>query len=123
MLKKILAVAILTVALTFNSAPNTAESEDLYVGTSPATGWECYIVTESIKRLRSIDLAVLRMVKQNGDVSYLHYQFWFDKDNNIMKFNNDSAIFEEIQSQILDKYETPIEWEMWQTIKKYPVRS
>ena len=128
MLKKFFMAAILMAALLFNAAPNTAEAEDVYVGTSPATGWECYIVTESInrmksERLRSLDSAVLRMVKQNGDVSYLRYQFWFDRDNNVMKFNNDSAVFEEIQSQILDKYETPIEWEMWQVIKRYPVRS
>jgi hypothetical protein len=114
MLKKILATAILAGALTFNAAPNTAEAYDHFVGTSNATGWECYVITETIKRSNDTTYATLKMVKPNGNVSYLGYRFWYDSQRDVMRFANDEGF-----SGIANKYETPIEWEMVQVIRKY----
>ena len=72
MFKKILAVAILGMALTFGGK---AEAYDHFVGTSEATGWDCYVMTETVERANDITYVTLKMVKGNGRVSYLDYRF------------------------------------------------
>lgn len=114
MLKKILATAILAGALTFNAAPNTAEAYDQFVGTSSATGWQCYVMTESISRQNDTTFVTLKMVKSNGSAIYLGYRFWYDSSSDVMRFSNDEGF-----SGIANKYETPIEWEMVQVIRNF----
>lgn len=114
MLKKFLAAAALSGILIFNTAPNTAEAYDHYVGTSNATGWECYVMTETIGRSNDTTFVTLKMVKQNGKVSYLDYRFWYDSRSDVMRFSNDEGF-----SGIANKYETPIEWEMLQVIRQF----
>lgn len=114
MLKKFLAAAALSGMLIFNTAPNTAEAYDHYVGTSNATGWECYVMTETVGRSNDTTFVTLKMVKQNGKVSYLDYRFWYDSKSDVMRFSNDEGF-----SGIANKYETPIEWEMLQVIRQF----
>ena len=114
MLKKILLAGILALALTFNAAPNTAEAYDHFVGTSQATGWDCYVMTETIGRSNDVTYVTLKMVKSNGSVSYLDYRFWYDSSRDAMRFSNDQGY-----SGIANRYETPIEWEMVQVIRNY----
>jgi hypothetical protein len=111
MLKKFFPAAILTAALLFNAAPNTAEAREVYIGTSEATGWECYIITETIERFIQGDVAVLRMVKPDGSASYIRYNFNYDEDADVVRFSNEAGY-----SGIVNKYETPIEWAMYQYI-------
>ena len=111
MFKKILAVAILGLALTFGGK---AEAYDYYVGTSETTGWECYVMTETVERSNDTTFVTLKMVKPNGRVSYLDYRFWYDSSRDVMRFSNDEGF-----SGIANKYETPIEWEMLQVIRQY----
>jgi len=114
MLKKFLAAAALSGMLIFNTAPNTAEAYDHYVGTSNATGWECYVMTETVGRSNDTTFVTLKMVKPNGKVSYLDYRFWYDSRSDVMRFSNDEGF-----SGIANKYETPIEWEMLQVIRQF----
>ncbi len=114
MLKKILMAGILAAALTFNAAPNTAEAYDHFVGTSPATGWNCYVMTETIGRSNGTTYVTLKMVKGNGSASFLDYRFWYDSSRDVMRFSNDQGY-----SGIANRYETPIEWEMVQVIRNY----
>ena len=111
MLRKILAVAVIGVALNFCG---TAEAYDHYVGTSNATGWECYVITETVERSNDITYVTLKMVKPNGRVSYLGYRFWYDSQSDVMRFANDEGY-----SGIANRYETPIEWEMVQVIRQF----
>ena len=112
MLKKILAVAVIGLALTFGGK---AEAYDHYVGTSETTGWECYVMTETVERSNGgTTFVTLKMVKPNGNVSYLDYRFWYDSTRDVMRFSNDEGY-----SGIANRYETPIEWEMLQVIRQY----
>ena len=111
MLKKFLAVAILGVTLIFTAAPNTAAAEDVFVGTSPATGWDCYLMSETISNISGGYEVTLKMIKRNGNVSYLDYSLWYDSSRDVIKFSNSQGY-----SGVANRYETPIEWEMWNTI-------
>ena len=115
MLKKILAVAVIGIALNFGG---TAEAYDNYVGTSNATGWECYVMTETVERSNDTTFVTLKMVDRYNDnlqyTHYLDYRFWYDSRNDVMRFSNDQGF-----SGIANKYETPIEWEMLQVIRKF----
>ena len=111
MLKKILAVAVLGIALTFGGK---AEAYDHFVGTSEATGWDCYVMTETVERANDITYVTLKMVKPNGRVSYLDYRFWYDAQYDVMRFSNDEGY-----SHSVNRYETPIEWEMLQVIRQF----
>ena len=114
MLKKFLMAGILTGALIFNAAPNNAEAYDHYVGYSEATGWECYVITETIERSNDTTYVTLKMIKPSGNVSYLGYRFWYDSSRDVMRFSNDEGY-----SGIVNRYETPIEWEMLQVIRQF----
>lgn len=77
-MKKILIAGILAAALTFNAAPNTAQAYDYYVGTSNATGWKCYVMTETFRETEewyAFDVR-LKMITNSGNVKYLDYHFW-----------------------------------------------
>ena len=113
-MKKILLSAVLLGALIFNAAPNSAEAYDKDVGNSPATGWDCYAMTETISRSSGTTYVTLKMVTTNGNVRYSDYRFWYDSQRDVMRFSNDSGF-----SGIANRYETPIEWEMVQVIRNY----
>lgn len=114
MLKKFFMTAILLGALIFNAAPNSAEAYDKYVGNSPATGWDCYVMTETISRSGGSTYVTLKMITGNGNVRYLDYTFWYDSRSDVMRFSNGEGF-----SGVANRYETPIEWEMVQVIRNY----
>lgn len=110
-MKKFFAVAVLGVALMFGG---NAEAYDKFIGNSEVTGWECYVMTETIERVNDATNVTLKMVKSNGDVSYLDYSFWYDSSRDVMRFSNEQGY-----SGIVNRYETPIEWEMLKVIRDY----
>ena len=113
MLKKMLLVLIVGLAVTCAGIAK-AEASEVYVGTSPATGWECYVLTETISRYNGNTYVTLKMYTQNNNVRYSEYRFWYDSQRDVMRFSNDDGF-----SGIANRYETPIEWEMVQVIRNY----
>jgi hypothetical protein len=109
-MKKFFAVAVLGVALMFGG---NAEAYDKFVGTSESTGWECYVMTETVERIKDTTHVTLKMVTPNGNVNYLEYSFWYDSNSDVMRFSNEQGY-----SGIVNRYETPIEWEMLQVIRQ-----
>ena len=106
---------ILIIGLAVTCAGITkAEASEVYVGTSNATGWECYVLTQTIERYDGITYVTLKMYTQNGNARYSDYQFWYDPQRDVMRFSNDSGY-----SGIANRYETPIEWEMVKVIRNY----
>ena len=113
MLKKMFFVLIVGIAITC-AGITKAEASDVYVGTSPATGWDCYVMTETISRSgNGTTYVTLKMITNNGNERYSDYRFWYDSQRDIMRFSNESY------SGIANRYETPIEWEMLQVIRNY----
>ena len=113
MLKKFFLVLIVGLAITC-AGIDKAEAAEIYVGTSPATGWECYVMTETISREYDNTYVTLKMYTNNGNARYLNYTFWYDPQSDVMRFYNDSDY-----GGIVNRYETPIEWEMVQVIRNY----
>ncbi len=113
MLKKIFMVLIVGLAIICADI-NPAEARDYYVGNSPATGWDCYVMTETISRSGGTTYVTLKMITRNGNTRYSDYRFWYDSSRDVMRFSNDSGF-----SGIANRYETPIEWEMVQVIRNY----
>lgn len=113
MLKKFFLILFAAVVMTFASFQNSVEARDIWVGTSPATGWECYIMTETIRHLgdSDVNLATLKMVAKDYSVRQMEYRFWWDFGIDRVCFSNSQGF-----NGIADEYETPIEWRMWQVI-------
>ena len=80
---------------------------DIFVGNSPFTGWDCYVMSETIKRSSQTNLISVRlkMITQTGEVKYLDYEFGSDGT-----FKNNDF------SSKADADKTPIEWNIWQVI-------
>lgn len=108
-MKKILTSVVLAAVLMIGALPE-AEASDVFIGISPATGWDCYVMTETVYHPRQTDLVCgrLKMVTQNGNVHYLDYEF--DVPEGYFK-NSDGFRGK------ADPVETPIEYKMWQTIR------
>lgn len=110
-MKKFLSIMILAAILIF-SRNNFASAQDVYVGTSSATGWDCYIMTETIQIFNGgIKKAKLKMVTQSKNVKYLDYRFEWDANIIGYHFSNSSGY-----RGIVDRYETTIEYNMLQVI-------
>ena len=101
----------------FFIAGGTASARDIYVGTSPATGWDCYLQTETIYWINDLTdfEATLKMLDYENDIGYfLDYRFWHeaaDINNGIydrVYFSNSDGFH-----GIVDEIETPIEYWMW----------
>ena len=95
------------------------EAADIYVGMSPATGYECYVMTNTISRKNEhrmvITSATLKMVDQYGDAHYLNYKF-FDLDGDAVDvdFTNSQGFSGKATPQ-----DTPIEWAMYSVTRDY----
>lgn len=116
MLKKLLLTALVGLAVIFASVQNKVEAQDVYVGTSPATGWDCYIMTETFQRLVGARLnyeATLKMVTNSGSVRYLDYTIGLGGGYPIWYRNSQG------HSGAITQYGTPIEWEMYQVLRNY----
>ena len=114
MLKNFLMVLVVGIVVTC-AGITKAEAAEVYVGTSPSTGWECYVLTNTIERTEDgTTFVTLKMYKRNGNAGYLGYSFWYDSYNDVMRFENAEGY-----TGIANRYETPIEWEMIQVIRNY----
>ena len=83
---------------------NVADARDVFVGTSNATGWDCYIMTETIHgRYQQKCHVTLKMISDSGSVNYLNYTFWSDG-----YFKNSQGFEGKVS-----RHETPIEWNMY----------
>ena len=119
MVKNILTAAIVGLIIC---AGVKAEARDVYVGTSSATGWDCYIMTDTIKRYNGdmdyggdtayTQKATLKMVTGSGNVQYLDYTFHVG--NFPMWFENSQGYRGRVT-----RNDTPIEWNMHQVMKNY----
>lgn len=107
---------ILTLSFILLSNFSKADARDVWVGTSPATRWECYIMTETIRHLgdSDINLATLKMVTKSSDVRLLEYRFWYDFRYNVVRFSNSQGF-----NGVANAYDTPIEWRMWQVMRNH----
>lgn len=87
-----------------------AEAEEIYVGTSPTTGRDCYVITESIRwqnrRVVNLSLAMYRQGEDNP--LYLAYEFREHAQGRGVEFSNRQGY-----RGWIDKYETPIEYNAW----------
>ncbi|MBQ3444345.1 MAG: hypothetical protein IJG33_14000 [Selenomonadaceae bacterium] len=115
MAKKIFMAAVVSLILC---AGVKAEAADVYVGMSPATGYECYVMTNTISYKNEhrmfISSATLKMVDQYGGVQYLDYTF-FDLDNDAadVDFTNSQGFSGKATPQ-----DTPIEWAMYTVMRE-----
>ena len=120
MLKKLLMAAILGFAIIFAGLQHQVEARDIYVGTSNATGWKCYVMTETIRHPNIRRYYVtLKMITRSGNVKYIDYEFWIEKkrwedDKEYVTFKNSQGYKGKVNYR-----GTRIEWEMWQIVKKY----
>lgn len=111
MFRKIFSTLILA-AVIFIGSQNFVEARDVYVGTSNTTGWDCYLMTETMSGDSRACHVTLKMVTQSGRVSYLNY-FIFIQDHHIL-FENSQG-----HSGRVTQYGTPIEWNMYRVIEQY----
>lgn len=96
-----------------------AEAAEIYVGNSPATGYDCYVLTNTIRHKNEhrmlISFATLKMVDSYGDAQYLDYTFYdLDGDFVDVEFSNSQGFKGRATAQ-----GTPIEWAMYSVIRDY----
>ena len=114
MLKKVFVTAVFTALILLGSTAEKVSAQDVWVGTSPATGWQCYVMTETARAINDASVEVtLKMVKKSGNVEYLHYVFWTDYVNGTF-FKNSQGF-----SGVVDQYKTPIEYNAMRVAFRY----
>lgn len=116
MLKKLLLAVMVSLIIC---AGVKVEAADIYVGMSPVTGYECYVITDSIRRKSEhrmvITSATLKMVDLYGGEQYLDYRFFdLDGDSIDVDFTNSQGFSGKATPQ-----DTPIEWAMYTVIRDY----
>ena len=116
-MKKFLLAAIFTLTIVFVSAQ--AQAAEIFVGNSDATGWDCYVLTDSIRHKDEhrmfITYATLKMVDRDGSAHYLNYTFFdLDGDFDGVEFTNEQGFRGMVTPQ-----DTPIEWSMYTVCREY----
>ena len=105
-MKKILSVILLATIFIFVSGQEKVSAQDVWVGTSPATGWQCYLMTETIRDVK--------MVTQSQNVKYLYYTFREGVSTHYWYFSNDQGF-----EGMIDQYKTPIEYNALKVVMHY----
>lgn len=115
-MKRIALLAILILGIVFSQsiAASQAEAADFYVGTSDTTGRDCYLMTETIRKVRSFSdgglyVARLKMVRSASNIQYLDYELEISTSG--LSFINSEGY-----SGQITQYDTPIEYNMCQYI-------
>lgn len=116
MFKKIFLAAIFSLIIC---AGIKVEAADIYVGNSPATGFDCYVLTDSVRHRNEhrmlLTFATLKMVNRYGDVQYLDYTFYdLDGDYVDVEFSNSQGY-----RGLATAQDTPIEWAMYTVCRDY----
>jgi len=115
-LKKFLLAALVSLIIC---AGVKAEAAEIYVGRSPATCYDCYVLTDTINHKNEhrmlIYYATLKMIDGYGEAHYLEYTF-FDLDGDYIdvEFSNSQDYRGRATAQ-----DTPIEWAMYTVIRDY----
>ncbi|MBE8949814.1 MAG: hypothetical protein SR3Q1_04350 [Quinella sp. 3Q1] len=96
-----------------------AEAAEIFVGRSPATGFDCYVLTNTIDRYNEermvITSVTLKMIDSHGDDYYLDYKFFaLDGGDDDVQFTNSDGY-----KGMVDEYNTPIEWAIYAVTKDY----
>ncbi len=105
MLKKFFVAALLGATLIFAGLQSPAEARDIYVGTSPATGWNCFLMEETVRGTSVERFCTLKMVTNSGNVEYLNYRFSVERSG--IYFYNSQGYSGWVSG------DTPIEQNMW----------
>ena len=121
-MKKILSVILLATIFIFVSGQEKVSAQDVWVGTSPATGWQCYLMTETIRDVSDYNVyvhrfkiqATLKMVTQSQNVKYLYYTFREGVSTHYWYFSNDQGF-----EGMIDQYKTPIEYNALKVVMHY----
>ena len=116
MLKKIFLSAIVGLIIC---AGVKAEAGEIFIGNSPDTGHDCYVLTDTIYRTEEhrmvIYSATLKTVSKIGIKYLVDYKFFtLDDDTEDVQFTNSDG-----DKGIVTEYDTPIEWAMFMTIRDY----
>ena len=116
MLKKFFLAAIVGLIIC---AGVKAEAAEIFVGTSPATGYDCYVLTNTIDRSYEDRMVVtsvrLRTINRYGDEHFIDYKFYaLDGGNENVQFVNSDGF-----KGMADPYDTPIEWAMYTVTTDY----
>ena len=116
MFKKIILAAITCLIIC---AGIKVEAADIFVGRSPATGWDCYVMTDSVRHRTEhrmfITFATLKMVDGYGDAHFLDYTFYdLDGDYIDVEFTNS----QDYRGFATSK-DTPIEWAMYTVCREH----
>lgn len=116
MLKKFFCAAIVSLIICVGV---NVEAAEIFVGKSPATDWNCYLVTDSVRHKNEhrmlITYATLKMVDGYGETHYLNYTFFaLDGSYVDVEFTNDQGYH-----GFADAKETPIEWAMYTVSRTY----
>lgn len=114
MLKKLLLMTFVGLLVVFSNMQNKSEARDVFVGISPATNWDCYIMTETIIRGNKNYSATLKMVTGSGNIEYINYLFFLANSRSAVTFENSQGY-----SGYVSHDDTPIEWAMWKVITDY----
>ena len=121
-MKKIFTVMLLTVAIIFFSGQEKVSAQDVWVGTSNATGWNCYVMTETINKTTYVDNGreryriyfTLKMVTPSQNVKYLDYTFEEGVSTHYWYFKTSQGF-----EGMIDQYKTPIEYNAFVVVRRY----
>ena len=96
-----------------------AEAEEIFIGTAPVTDYECYVLTETVRRdyeERMVILsATMKTVDRFGDENFIDYKFYaIDEGTEDVVFTNSYG-----DKGSANSFDAPIEWEMYLTIRNY----
>ena len=113
-MKHLVLATALIFGIVFAQLP-TAQAMDFFVGTSNATGMDCYLMTETITKICTTETgkgfsARLKMVGRT--VQYLDYEV-FIRYNGTCRFENTAGYSGEATPDA-----TPIEWNMCRYISQ-----
>ena len=92
--------------------PYQPQQGEVFVGHSDYNGRDCYLLENSIRQNndKSVDCKI-KMVTSATDVEYLEYKFY---GKGTMDFTTNAGF-----SSTVDKYSTPIEYNVYETLTQY----
>ena len=96
-----------------------AEAKEIFIGTAPVSGYDCYVLTNTIRRDyedRMVILsATMKTVDRFGDENFIDYKFYaIDEGTEDVVFTNSYG-----DKGPVNSFDAPIEWEMYLTIRNY----
>ena len=123
MMKKFFMAAIVGLIICAGVKAEAEANTEVFVGKSDTTGFTCYIMTDTIKCHWEgdtiVSTATLKMREGGGNgnvpIHYLYYTFYDYKGFGVDPYFENSQGFKGTAYPS----ETPIEWAMYEVIRKY----